>query len=760
MPILVVFSHLRWSLVQQRPEHVLKCLAQHYRVLYVEQPVFGGGTSRLQVRDVATNIRVVCFHTPVNCAGFDDRQIPMLHQLMQTLIDSEGIKECVAWLHTPMALPLVDDLRPRTIVYDCSDAASACADAPHEFAQREDALLKVADVVFAGSRGLYRSLRARHGNVHYLPDSVDREHFAAAGDANDAHELLRDVPRPRLGFSGVIDERVDLGLIEQLAAARPDWHIVMVGPVMKIGPQGLPQAPNIHYLGPRPYAELPQFLAGCDVCLLPYAVNEGTRMLSPSGMLEYLAAERPTVSTAIPEVMETYGYAISVADCAADFAAACESAISEAPEQRARRIAASRQAVEQTSWERTAAKMHSLIEQARAGSAADRQGATSSAGALSRTLRSRVSPAHARGFGCVVMGAGPTGLSAAYHLGADALLLEQHATVGGWCRSVEDRGFTFDYASHMVFTCDRYVLDLYKILLGDNMHWQDTEAWVCDENGTYSRHPMEVDSPPRVAEKCVVGPLQPRFAYPLHHGLQALMNGFVPLLQGELRLASKIACVAPAHHLLKMADGTRYEYDYLLNTLPLAELVRLSGSEAPPLVRRAASALRHVSVRLVHIGVGRPSSSDKHLIYYPQDAVFQRIFMQSNASPYCAPPGSFGLTCEIAYSERTPLPCDGAALIQRCVDDCIRVGMLRADDKIVTARQVDVPFAYVACDAARARNVEVIANWAADFDIVLADRYSAWQYFNSDHAFAAGKRAAEQVLNDRAPRRAPLVRIA
>jgi protoporphyrinogen oxidase len=179
--------------------------------------------------------------------------------------------------------------------------------------------------------------------------------------------------------------------------------------------------------------------------------------------------------------------------------------------------------------------------------------------------------------------------------------------------------------------------------------------------------------------------------------------------------------------------------------MPLPELVRLIGDEAPPAIHAAAAGLRHVSVKCVNLGIGRADLTDKHWIYYPEQTVFHRIFVQGNASPHNNPPGGFGLTCEITYSPSKPLPCDGQALIDRCVRECIEVGMFTADDPVLTSNVVDMPYAYVVYDHARAENVARIRAWMQAHGIVLAGRYSEWEYYNSDHAFIAGRRAAEQV---------------
>jgi UDP-galactopyranose mutase len=240
-----------------------------------------------------------------------------------------------------------------------------------------------------------------------------------------------------------------------------------------------------------------------------------------------------------------------------------------------------------------------------------------------------------------------------------------------------------------------------------------------------------------------------RFGYPLRGGFQALMNGFLPHLKGELRLETQVTAVSPSSHALTLSDGRVVQYGHLISTMPLPALVRVIGDEAPAEVRRAAAALRHVSVRCVNIGVGREQLTEKHWIYYPEDTVFHRIFVQGNASPHCNAPGGFGLTCEITYSDAKPLPWDGEALIQRCIKDCHRVGFFQKDDPIWAANQVDMPVAYVVYDHDRARNVATIREWLSEQDIILAGRYAEWEYYNSDHAFIAGKKAAEGVLGTR-----------
>jgi UDP-galactopyranose mutase len=233
-----------------------------------------------------------------------------------------------------------------------------------------------------------------------------------------------------------------------------------------------------------------------------------------------------------------------------------------------------------------------------------------------------------------------------------------------------------------------------------------------------------------------------RFGYPLRGGFQALMNGFLGHLRGTLKLDARVAQIIPSRRTLILGDGSVHRYEHLISTMPLPVLVKMAGDEVPAPVRSAALRLRHVSVRCVNLGIGRGDVTEKHWIYYPESSVFHRIFVQGNASPHCNAPGGFGLTCEITYSPDKPLPCEGDALIDLCIEDAVRVGIIKADDRIIARNMVDMPYAYVVYDHGRSQNVSVIREWARTQDIVLAGRYSEWEYYNSDHAFIAGRNAA------------------
>lgn len=844
---IVVFSHLRWNFVFQRPQHLLSRLANARRIFFVEEPLRGDGRARWEKHQAPGSTVVVCTPiTPIEDHGYCSAQMPYLQELLTSLLEEEEVHSAAAWFYTPMALPLAAAFEPSLVIYDCMDELTGFHGAPPQLAEQETELFRRADVVFTGGRSLYQSKRGKNPNVHCFPSSVDFVHYAQARNSELDHPHQAGLGRPRLGYFGVIDERLDLLLLRTLAETHPEWEIAMVGPVVKIDPEALPQFPNIHYFGQRSYEELPKFLAGWDVCLLPFALNDATRYISPTKTLEYMAGGKAIVSTPIRDVAEPYGDVVRIAATSAEFVRACEEALSEPMEEKINRASRMREILDNTSWDATASQMEALIHKA----------------AAKRSVTPFATPPKD-----VIIGAGPTGLSAAYHLGRESLLIEQNATVGGWCRSLETKGFTFDYAGHIMFSNEPYVHELYRMLLGDNVHWQDREAWIFSK-GVYTRYPFQgalYGLPPKVVKECIMGaiearygkdvkstracavdqsedccadgvlelntplgemgadsgrsgsepenfeqfiyrtwgsgiakhfavpynqklwavplaemetswlggrvplpdleemiegalvpkprPMGPnaRFGYPLQGGFQALMDGFLPRLEGELRLNTSVVGVSAKDRRVHLSTGETVRYRNLISTMPLPQLIRMLGPEAPLDVRRAAEGLRYTSVCCVHIGVGRGDITDKHWIYYPEDSVFHRIFVQGNASRHCNPAGGFGFTCEITYGPRKPLPCDGQELIELCIRDARRVGFIRDNDPIWASALVHLPCAYVVYDHQRAARVDRIRQWLSTVDIILAGRYSEWEYYNSDHAFVAGKRAADQVARNKMP---------
>lgn len=362
MPTLIVFCHLRWDFVFQRPQHLMTRLAEHYDIVFVEEPVYSEGQAYLKKTAVAPNITVCQPHTAIHAPGFHDDQIPTLQTLLADLVP-DGTQP-VVWFYTPMALPLLQGLNPSKVVYDCMDELAMFKNAPKQLLQRESALLNMADVVFTGGPSLYQSKRDRHANAHCFSSSVDAKHFRQAQDRAISHPDQAHIAHPRLGFYGVIDERFDVDLVSAMADAHPEWQFVLVGPVVKIDPATLPKQPNVHYLGQRTYDELPKFLAGWDVCLLPFAINDSTKFISPTKVLEYMAAELPAVSTPITDVKVPYGDVVAIAETPEQFIAACERQLALSDSERQAMGKRMREVVANTSWDLTASRMRELIESA------------------------------------------------------------------------------------------------------------------------------------------------------------------------------------------------------------------------------------------------------------------------------------------------------------------------------------------------------------------------------------------------------------
>ncbi len=363
---VVVFSHLRWNWVYQRPQHLLTRLARHHRVWYIEEPA-GEDTDNpwLQVESVAPNVSAVRPHLRAEYPFYLGDQIPPLIQLTRQLMAEQQIGPRALWLYTPMALPVAQTLNPVAVVYDCMDELSAFRFAPPELLARETMLLQWADVVFTGGPSLYRAKVGRHPNVHCFPSSIDAAHFRRAQieEIPDPPDQA-PVPHPRLGYFGVIDERLDYDLLGALARARPDWQIMMVGPLIKVNEADLPHQPNIHYLGQRQYEELPAYVSGWDIALMPFVLNETTRYISPTKTLEYMAAGKAIVSTPITDVQEPYGDIVYIADGARAFVAACEQALHEPPAEHLRRQQGREAVLARTSWDDTANQMHALLDRA------------------------------------------------------------------------------------------------------------------------------------------------------------------------------------------------------------------------------------------------------------------------------------------------------------------------------------------------------------------------------------------------------------
>ena len=361
-PTLLCFSHLRWDFVFQRPQQLMSRFSEQMTVVFWEEPVEIGKkeVAHLKVRSAEDypNVRLVVPHLP---EGLDEeRRDAVLKRLLDAY--SAGLSSpIVAWYYTPMMLPFSRDLDASVTVYDAMDELSKFKFAPAQLLDLEQELIDRADLVFTGGSSLYEAKKDRHSSAHLFPSSVDRAHFQKARKALPEPADQADIPLPRLGFYGVIDERFDIELLDQMAQMRPDWSFVMVGPVVKIADDELPKRPNIHYLGGKKYAELPAYLSGWDVALMPFAMNESTQFISPTKTPEYLAGGKPVVSTPVKDVVRHYGHleGVAIAADAESFIAECERML-ELPGE-GEWLGEADLLLSATSWSTTQARMAALI---------------------------------------------------------------------------------------------------------------------------------------------------------------------------------------------------------------------------------------------------------------------------------------------------------------------------------------------------------------------------------------------------------------
>jgi UDP-galactopyranose mutase len=361
--LLICFSHLRWNFVFQRPQHLMSRFSRKYRTLFWEEPLYhdGPGPAGLDVRVCPeTGVEVAIPMLPVGLARAEE--VAVLRRLLDGILAPRR-GPLVRWYYTPMMLPFSEHVAADCTVYDCMDELANFKGAPPELIPNERRLLEQADLVLTGGYSLYEAKRDRHANIHPFPSSVDVAHFGAAREPGVEPQDQAGLPGPRFGFYGVVDERMDLDLLARLADARPQWSIVIVGPVVKISKDDLPRRPNLHYLGGKGYAELPGYLRGWDVALMPFAINEATRFISPTKTPEYLAAGRPVVSTPITDVVRHYGgiEAVKIADGPEAFVSACDAALalSQAPGSWQREVDG---VLAQISWDRTFRQMAELVE--------------------------------------------------------------------------------------------------------------------------------------------------------------------------------------------------------------------------------------------------------------------------------------------------------------------------------------------------------------------------------------------------------------
>lgn len=813
----ILFSHLRWKQQLQRPHRLALARTQQGRVFFLEEPIWREGIHPyLETEQVGERLYVCQLYTP----GPSQTNLWLgLGSLLHELLSRFEIREWVAWLCTPAALPLLHSQTPQAIVYDCTTEVQIALQGKPALQQTESDLLSVADVVLVNSPYLARQLEVRHPQVHCLIDAIDQQHFSDHQSAPEA-ERQAVLPRPRLGFFGTIDERLDVDLLDQLARAHPDWQLILVGPVIHLEEEvRLPQRPNIHYFGWERYEHLPHFLVGWDLCILPLRQEACSCFTNPSRLLEHVATGYPVVSTKVADFQDYFELSARFTDSGASFIRACEEALAESEASHQQRRAGIEALLERVSWDHNLVTINELLEQA---SKSPRPPATAGrvGGLVTVPAKPRARPS------LVILGAGLVGLALARQLGQAALVLESEGRVGGRCRLWEERGFLFDRSGQVLMSRRADLHSLYRRLLGNNIQWQMAERWI-HSHGTYIRYPFHASLhglPPAVVSECLMGLLklrlmsskelsgaappgdlestlplssralpfrnrrrQPRtledaiyeswgtgianrflvpynrklwglplheldasalqgtprewdleqvvngalhpdrgeqeeyFGYPRRGGLQALAEAMAADLQGELRLNAEVMAIDPAKRSLVLADGETISYQGLISTLPLGRLLALIQQAMPEKVRKAAQSLRYVSLRLVHLGIGREQVTDKHWLYCPGDALFHRVFIRGSVNPAGNAPGGFSLTCEISYGPTKPLVLEDEPLIQRCIQDCRNLGLIRGDDPIWVAAQEDVPEAYLIPDREREMHLAVIDDWLEEQGILRGE---------------------------------------
>lgn len=356
---IIVFSHLRWEFVKQRPQHLLERIAKEARVLFVEEPIpysdRNEGTAN--IIEISDSLQVI----QPRIEGNDSRALKRVVSKYSHLKS----KQPVVWLYSAAFLPVLDYLPHSLVVYDCMDELSAFKGAPAELIELETELLKIADVVFTGGKSLFESKQKFNDNIYCFPSSVDSHHFASAFDPDT--EIPADIARishPIVGYYGVIDERIDLNLLSSVAAHNPDISFVMIGPVAKIAESDLPTQSNIQYLGPKKYQELPNYLKAFDIAMMPFALNKSTRFISPTKTLEYMAALKPIISTPIYDVKRDYSHEVKIIDSVQEFNSAISLYLQESAITKKRRIEKQQAVIARTSWDTTAAAMKKIITNA------------------------------------------------------------------------------------------------------------------------------------------------------------------------------------------------------------------------------------------------------------------------------------------------------------------------------------------------------------------------------------------------------------
>jgi UDP-galactopyranose mutase len=331
------------------------------RVFYIEEPVFHAKSDRYDITLTAENVAIVVPHME----GGAKRPDVILRQqeLLTQLFAEEKISKYLFWYCTPLAVSIGEGFKPELTLYDCLDELSAISPVPDDVISCEQKLFKLADIVFTGGQSLYEAKKKFHDTIYPFPNSIDKKHFLTARSIKFDQPDQDSIPHPRIGFFGVLDERLDIELLTKLGQLRPSWHFIMIGPVTRIDPTSLPSMSNIHYLGTKRYEDLPNYIAGWDIAMIPYVHNETTRYTNPTKTSEYLCAGKPVVSTPIIDVIRTYGNKelVRIAGTAEEFVRVVEKELSLDDKEICERIMRVDAFLWDQSWNKTWAEMMSIM---------------------------------------------------------------------------------------------------------------------------------------------------------------------------------------------------------------------------------------------------------------------------------------------------------------------------------------------------------------------------------------------------------------
>jgi glycosyltransferase involved in cell wall biosynthesis len=358
---IIVFSHLRWSFVIQRPQHIITRLARNRHVLFVEEPIDYDSENYGTANLIPINRSITVVQPRITW----ERIAEDLPLAVNAVSKRKKLTHPLLWFYSAAFAGVIPHIKHSLIIYDCMDELSLFKGASPTLIAQEKELLSRADIVFTGGKSLYESKHQYHPHVHCFPSSVDCKHFAKAGKRGTIiPEDLIKIPLPRVGYYGVIDERINLNLLDEVACQMPKVSFVMIGPLSKISQSELPMRPNIYYLGNKSYTLLPRYLKGIDVTWMPFALNAATKFISPTKTLEFRAAYKPIISTAISDVVRDYRTVVSIIHTGTEAVSAIKSYLQETKIAISARVKQQQQVIKKTSWDNTVLAMQRIVTHA------------------------------------------------------------------------------------------------------------------------------------------------------------------------------------------------------------------------------------------------------------------------------------------------------------------------------------------------------------------------------------------------------------